>query len=317
VKTPRILVLRGGAIGDFILTLPAIGELRERWPGAHIEIIGYPHIIELAHGRGYADGVRSIEAKAMAGFFVPHGTLDESLAEYFRSFNLVVSYLFDPDRVFAENVRRCGVKQVVEGSPRPSDRHAAEHYCGPLESLAIYVKRPMPRLYPSEADRAVAAAFLAEAGDRPLVAVHPGSGSERKNWPVEKFAAVSRWMVDEMAAELVVVEGEADELTVGRWAEALGKREFFRARGLKLVELAAVLERCAVFLGNDSGISHMAAAVGTPTVALFGPASSTIWEPLGNRVRVVKFGESDTTEARRAVQELWRGEVVDSQRHLT
>jgi heptosyltransferase-2 len=317
VKTPRILVVRGGAIGDFILTLPAIGALRERWPEAHIEIIGYPHIIELAHGRGYADGVRSIEAKAMAGFFVPNGTVDESLAEYFRSFHLVVSYLFDPSRVFAANVRRCGVKQVVEGSPRPSDRHATEHYCKPLESLAIYVERPVARLHPSEADRAAVAAFLAEVGQGRLVAVHPGSGSERKNWPAEKFAAVSRWMVDEWAAELLVVQGEADEVTVRRWEEAIAPRRFLRAQGLKLVELAAVLERCALFLGNDSGISHMAAAVGTPTVAVFGPASSEIWEPRGNEVRVVSFGERDTADVRRAMEELWRGEVVDSQGHLT
>ena len=68
VKKPRILVVRGGAIGDFIMTLPAIGALRERWPEAHIEILGYPHIAELAQGRYYADAMRSIDAKAMTGF---------------------------------------------------------------------------------------------------------------------------------------------------------------------------------------------------------------------------------------------------------
>ena len=61
MKKPRILVVRGGAIGDFIMTLPAIGALRERWPEAHIEILGYPHIAELADKRHYADAVRSID----------------------------------------------------------------------------------------------------------------------------------------------------------------------------------------------------------------------------------------------------------------
>src|SRR5512135_2059255 len=95
VKHPRILVVRGGAIGDFILTLPAIGALRDRWPDAHLEILGYPHILELANGRYYADAIRSIEARALAGFFVPHNILDPGLVDYFGSFQLVVSYLFD------------------------------------------------------------------------------------------------------------------------------------------------------------------------------------------------------------------------------
>jgi heptosyltransferase-2 len=305
VKNPRILVVRGGAIGDFIMTLPALGALRERWPEAHIEILGYPHIIELAHGRYYADATRSIEAKPMAGFFVPNGILEPLLMDYFGSFDLVISYLFDPDSIFANNVRRCGVKQLIEGSPRPKELHAAEHYCKPLESLAIYVDAPRPRLHLSEPDRARAAGFLKMAGREPIVAVHPGSGNEKKNWPIEKFAAVARWVVDELAAQLLVVEGEADERVVRRMAELLESRKFTLVRGLKLIELGAVLERCALFLGNDSGITHLAVAVGTPTVAMFGSASPAIWEPRGERVHVVRFSEHDVVEVHQAIEQLW------------
>jgi heptosyltransferase-3 len=289
------------------MTLPAIGALRDRWPEAHIEILGYPHVIELAHGRYYADATRSIDAKPMAGFFVPNGILEPALMDYFGGFNLVISYLFDPDSIFANNVRRCGVKQLVEASPRPRELHAAEHYCKPLESLAIYVDAPRPRLYLSEADRAAASGFLKMAGREPIVAVHPGSGSEKKNWPIEKFAAVTRWVVDELAAQLLVVEGEADERAVQKMAELLENRRFTLARGLKLVELAAVLERCALFLGNDSGVTHLAAAVGTPTVALFGAASRAIWEPRAWRseVRVVRFSEHDVIEVHQAIERLW------------
>jgi heptosyltransferase III len=307
VKNPRILVVRGGAIGDFIMTLPAIGALRERWPDAHIEILGYPHVIELANGRHYADATRSIDAKPMAGFFVPNGILEPLLMDYFGSFNLVISYLFDPDSIFANNVRRCGVKQLVEASPRPKELHAAEHYCRPLESLAIYVDVPSPRLYLSEADRAAASGFLAKAGREPIVAVHPGSGSEKKNWSVEKFAAVTRWVVDELAAQIIVVQGEADERAVEKMTGLLENRKFKVVRGLKLVELAAVLERCAMFLGNDSGVTHLAAAVGTPTVAMFGAASPPIWEPRPWRsgVRVVRFSEHDVVEVHQAIEQLW------------
>jgi len=134
--------------------------------------------------------------------------------------------------------------------------------------------------------------------------LHPGSGSAKKNWPVEKFAALARWLVDELALPLVVVRGEADERVVGNLSAALVPRPVTLATGLKLVELAGVLERCAVFAGNDSGITHLAAAVGAPTVALFGPASVPIWEPRGDRVRVVQFGDADTLRVRQAIGEL-------------
>lgn len=291
------------------MTLPAIGALRERWPEAHIEILGYPHIIELASGRHYADATRSIEAKPLSGFFIPTAILDPNLMEYFGSFNLVISYLFDPDCVFANNVRRCGVRQFIEASPRPKELHAAAHYCKPLEALAIYVNEPRPRLFPSEEDRAAASRFLQRTGRERIVAVHPGSGSEKKNWPAEKFAALCRWLTDEprhAVSGLLVVQGEADEQAVGALQTLLESRPVTLARGLKLVELAAVLERCALFLGNDSGISHLSAAVGAPTVALFGAASLPIWEPRGGSVRVIRFGENDVAEARQAIEQLWK-----------
>jgi heptosyltransferase-3 len=307
LKTPRILVIRGGAIGDFVMTLPAIGALRERWPDAHIEILGYPHIIELARRRYYAEATRSIEARPMAGFFVPNGILDPSLMDYFASFNVIVSYIFDPDEIFATNVRRCGVKQYILASPRPVELPAAQHYCRPLESLAIYVDAPQPRLFPNEEDRDAAAQFLAQLGREPIAAVHPGSGGERKNWPVEKFGALSRWLVDELAMQLLVVQGEADERAVTGLLKLLEERPVKVARGLKLPALAAVLERCAIFVGNDSGITHVAAAVGVPTVALFGPASPAIWRPTGPAVKVVNFGDRDVAQAREAVAHVLGG----------
>jgi ADP-heptose:LPS heptosyltransferase len=92
---------------------------------------------------------------------------------------------------------------------------------------------------------------------------------------------------------------------VAKLTELLESRNFKVARGLKLVELAAVLERCALFLGNDSGVTHLAAAVGAPVVAVFGQASPAIWEPRGERVHVVRFSENDVAEVRAAIEQLW------------
>src|SRR6185436_14631512 len=102
----KILVIRGGAIGDFILTLPAIAALRQQFPEAHLEVLGYPHIAQLAMAGGLVDKVQSIDARALAGFFARNGALAEELADYFSEFNMLISYLFDPDEIFRTNVSR-------------------------------------------------------------------------------------------------------------------------------------------------------------------------------------------------------------------
>ncbi|MEY2558792.1 MAG: heptosyltransferase [Verrucomicrobiota bacterium] len=96
----RILVIRGGAIGDFVLTLPAIKLLRDRFPKSHLEILGYEHIIALAQKRYYAAAIRSIESGALARFFARNSDLPSELIDYFGGFDLIVSYLFDPDGIF-------------------------------------------------------------------------------------------------------------------------------------------------------------------------------------------------------------------------
>ena len=86
----KILVVRGGAIGDFILTLPVLAALRRHLPGTQLEVLGYPHIAQLASAGGLVDQVRSIESRPLAGFFARDGALDNSLADYFAGFALIV-----------------------------------------------------------------------------------------------------------------------------------------------------------------------------------------------------------------------------------
>src|SRR5512135_221280 len=111
----RILVIRGGAIGDFVLTLPAIAALRERFPKVHLEVLGYPHIAQLALAGGLVNAVRPIESQPLAGFFALGGTLAEDWRDYFSDFDVIVSYLYDPDRIFQDNVARCSAAQFIQG----------------------------------------------------------------------------------------------------------------------------------------------------------------------------------------------------------
>lgn len=286
---PRILVIRGGALGDFILTLPAINLLREAFPHAHLEILGYKHIVALAEERFYADATRSIEYGAMSGFFIPNSQLAPDLAEYFGSFQQIVSYLYDPDGYFESNLRRAGAKNIIRAFAKLDDsEHAARQLARPLQDLALYLEDHAPRIFPSKEDQTAAGEFLGE-DTRPLLAIHPGSGSPKKNWPVEHWATFGRVLAEKHPeARLLLIGGEADQAQMEHLSSAWCDLPVVFARELPLPTLGAILARCRLFVGHDTGISHLAAAVGTRCVLLFGPTDPCVWAPANPGVHVME-----------------------------
>jgi len=285
----RILVIRGGAIGDFILTLPALKALRDAQPQARLEILGYKHIAVLAEERFYAQAVHSIEYAPLARFFARNSGLPAELADYFASFDLIVSYLYDPDRIFETNLRRCGVQNLICGAARIVENagHATRQLARPIEELGINVVDFAARIFPSTEDREFAREFLASAPP-PIIAIHPGSGSHEKNWPVENwiglFSPGSRFAD---LKGLVVISGEADEAQTDQLEREWKNRDVRFVRNLPLPRLAAVLER-SIFIGHDSGISHLAAAAGANCILLFGPTDPDVWAPMNKNVRVLR-----------------------------
>jgi heptosyltransferase-3 len=294
----KILVIRGGAIGDFILTLPAIAALRKQFPDAHLEVLGYPHIVQLALAGRLVDRVQSIEARALAGFFARNGSLSEDLADYFSEFDLIVSYLYDPDEIFKTNVARCTRAQFIVAPHRPNEAekiHASKVYLKPLERLAIFESDPVPHL--SLESR--------PAATHPVLALHPGSGSERKNWPEEKWANLVQHLISSSPFNLLVVGGEAEGARLQRLVAALPPTRVRVAQSLPLSELARLLQGCVAFVGHDSGISHLSAAVGLPVLVLWGDTAEEIWRPPHENVVVLK-GDRDlkTISVERVIREL-------------
>ncbi|MEN3370269.1 MAG: heptosyltransferase [Verrucomicrobiota bacterium] len=282
----RLLVIRGGAIGDFVLTLPALKLLRDRFPDAQIEILGYKHIAALAEKRFYADAVRSIESAQLARFFAKDSELPADLADYFAGFDLMVSYLFDPDGIFEANLKRCRIRTFIAAPSKLDNReHAALQLARPLEALGLHLEDPAARIYPSDADRAFAKHFRFDR----VIALHPGSGSETKNWALASWQELG----DDLLArddELIVVSGEADEERVQALESAWKGKAVKFARNLPLPHLAALFENI-IFLGHDSGISHIAAAVGARCVLLFGRTDPAIWAPANENVTVLRAPE--------------------------
>lgn len=296
----RILVIRGGALGDFIVTLPTIGLLRKKWPQAKIELLGHPRHAEIALHRHYLDGVRSVNHGPLSAFFTPRAVLDPEWMDYVGSFDLVLSYFFDPDRLFLTNLQRCKPGEIVTHDPRVPEKFrepAARYFGQAVQSLGLKLgEDAASELFPSPADTGGARAFLTglKAGTR-VVAVHPGSGGERKNWPIAAWAEWGRRLSDALPdVTLLLIEGEADAERAQFLAEAWKTVPHLRARLLPLPILAALLREAVLYVGHDSGVTHLAAAASRklPVMALFGPTEPAVWAPPREGVRVLRSATS-------------------------
>ena len=286
----RVLVIRGGAIGDFVLTLPAIRLLREIFPEAAVEILGYHSIVQLAEGRYYAGVTRSIDYAPLAGFFNPRAELDDALCKYFAGFQQVISYLYDPDESFAENLLRAGVRHLIQGSPKiGAGSHAACQLARPLERLALFLKDPAARLFPSSRDERDADNILNEKGIRsPFFVVHPGSGGKHKNWPISRWEEFCLWILQDFSYyHLVCAGGEADGPALEYLAHRIQSPRLVFLDSLSLPILAAVFSKARGFVGHDTGISHVAAAAGAPCLLLYGPTDPEVWAPANHLVHVL------------------------------
>jgi ADP-heptose:LPS heptosyltransferase len=160
--------------------------------------------------------------------------------------------------------------------------HASWHFARPLGELGLEVPAEVPRLAASARDAEASAALLARlpAG---FLALHPGSGSRRKRWPCDSFERLAEALSP--GQPWLLVEGPADAEAV---APLRRDPRAVVASGWAPRPLGALLARAGAFVGNDSGVSHLAAAFGAPTLALFGPTDPRVWAPVGPRVAVVQ-----------------------------
>jgi len=278
----RILVLRGGALGDFLVTLPALRLLRSRWPAARIELVGNARAAELGVRDGCLDAAHSQHEARWGALFAP-APLPAALAGWIETFDLVLSYWPDPDGTLGARFPLRPGQTFLAGTAAPTVAPAARHFCEPLRSLGLAADDFRSRLTCSTAPE--------DRDSEPApVAIHPGSGSPAKNWPAERWQG----LVSQLEVPVILVLGEAER---ERW-NASRVRRLASARShridvadcLPLPELAAVLQRCRLFLGHDSGVSHLAAAVGTPCVLLFGPTDPSMWAPPGPDTHVIHHG---------------------------
>jgi len=295
-EVQSILVIHQGALGDFILALPMLETLRRAFPHAKSFIMGYPRILELVEDRFYAEKIFSIDQKGMATFFVREGALDLNLSQFFRTFDLIVVFGKDGEGTIVGNLKRVCQGRIlhINSFPAWDERvHLTDHLLRQLYRYGFPSSELNPKFYLKDLDRDWANDFwkskgLTPGGRSEVIILHPGSGSKKKVWPLDQFLNLTRYLQDRLSSKILIVLGPAEGSEVQGAFEKIGPNTPILAKGLSLLRLASVMEGCRFFIGNDSGISHMAAALGLPTVAIFGPTDPRVWSPRGEKVVVVR-----------------------------
>jgi len=244
-------VIRPGAIGDLIVSLPALESLKtdylEIWvAGPNVPLVRF------------ADRVRAIASTGLDLLGVTQ--TPEGLIETLRGFDSIVSWYGANRPEFRQLVASLGLPFTFHRAlPAEGEgRHATDFYleqvgapCGAIPSICC------------------------KAARENFAVIHPFSGSPRKNWPLEKFRRLARGLERTMEVRWCA----------GREDPPLRGAVFFE----DLYELACWLAKARLYVGNDSGITHLAAAVGTPVLALFGPTDPAVWAPRGPHVRVARW----------------------------
>ncbi len=284
----RILLTRLKYIGDIVLTTPLIHTLRDRFPNAYIAYLGDRNGVSLLEQNPYLDEIFSIDFSRNAAL--------QQLQLFYRlnrkHFDLVVDLFCNPRSALLSYATQAPVRvggdlpgrgklYTVRITDDGVPKSAVEFHYQSLRAVGIEPKYFAPEIFLTEDEKKESRRYLEWQGidfSKPLVALHPGGTWPAKLWPAERFADLADNLIAKKHAQIVLTKGARDGEATGKVESAVVGR-VLSLPVLPLRQLAAILSLCTAYVANDSGPMHIAAAVGTPTIGLFGPGEENIWFP--------------------------------------
>jgi glycosyl transferase family 9 (putative heptosyltransferase) len=283
----RILVIRPGAIGDALLAFPVLKALREQYAGMPITLVSNAQVLPLALAFGVAEQTFDFQDIYWSELFSTAGLRTSSMLALLKQTDLAICWMRDPDSIVERNLNMSGVKHVLIAPGRPSDGariHIVDYLASTVGLPAVGARYIAPLFLPTPDP------ISNETTGRP-VAIHPGSGAVRKCWPASCFAAVIE-RLRQQNRSVLLLSGPADTGRVHHLLQYLpslpGPEMLTLLANAPLLEVARQLQSCRCYLGNDSGITHLAAMLGVHTIAIFGPTDPAIWRPVGPSVTVLQ-----------------------------
>jgi ADP-heptose:LPS heptosyltransferase len=270
----RLLIIHQGALGDFILTFPAIIRLQKYFDA--IDVLCQSGIGRLTKTLGIVDNCYPLEAAHVSSLFADQ--VDSKIKTFLKPYTNIILFTFSEK--LKQTIHHITSVPLCCISPKPPDNmqvHLTEFVMENLENCRL-IKRtdavvddiPLPKRasQPKHQDR---------------ILLHPGAGSHRKRWPITHFLEVEAMLKsDGLKPEFIL--GPAEEDLV----DGLQQPDWTVHTLTDLLDLSGLLESAGGYIGNDSGPSHLAAFIGLPVVVIFGPADPERWAPMGRNAEIVK-----------------------------
>ena len=286
----KVLVIHPGALGDVLLARPALQALHRRFSKHEIAFLGGRAVGTLLHECGEVSQVFPIELAHLSELFAGVECLSPPFLDWLKHVDTVVGWLADTDGAAAATLQTVGVQSIqfrpALSASSPSE-HQTDRYCEAfgLEVLDPMVYRPLtvPLVLRGQAKRILETLNVQKG--KPLVVIHAGSGSARKCIDSWRLAQVVDW-VSRSGATPLLLEGPADHDSVAAVLSEL-KHAVPVVRGESVSLVAGVLSHAALYIGQDSGVTLLAAGLAIPTVACFGPTDPHRWAPRGPHVTVL------------------------------
>ncbi len=305
-EPPRhLLLVRTDHLGDMLLTLPVVRAVKAVYPHCRVSVLASAANAAAAQHHPEVEHVeidpREAKHSGLGGV--------RSLARQIRRLDCDVAVVAHPTPRLAAALWlaripiRVGTgyraysllfnRRVYEHRSRPPVQHEAVYNLRLLRPLGIVQEEPSSvpwRVDPQESAAVEALLHRCGVARADLFAIHPGNAGSALNWPPDTYAALGKRLLAP-ATRIVVTGGQGERPLTAAVARAIGDGAVDLGGLLTLPQLAALLRRCTLYLGSSTGPTHLAAAVGTPVVALFSPLCSNApqrWRPIGERVRVLQ-----------------------------
>jgi heptosyltransferase III len=299
--------VRAGALGDLLLLRRTIAGLKSAGHGVSLMAPTTPARALLGPGLSAVDEVLDWDDPALLPLFTGDLSPEPGVAARLEAFSACIAYT--NQMRFISRIEPL-IPKLIAHAPAPAAVHAAEWLARPARALGAEPPKLPPDMEVTASEEAEAALLLDRLPPR-FLAIHPGSGGPAKNWPVARFSELAN---DLGPHPWLLVGGPADAAAVAGFGEAAS---FVRASHLPLRTLGALLGRAGLFVGNDSGVTHLAAAWGAPTLALFGPTEPATWSPVGRLVAVARSASASMDDlSLTAVKGAARGLLGAEQRTL-
>lgn len=283
-----VLIIHPGGLGDVLLSLPAIAALRRQYPQHSIGLLAASAVGKLLRLCGVVDRIFTTESGDLASCLGGVEQVSGPLRRLMESCDCVVAWFNDRDGSLQATCQALGVRRIVIEKPvSPMGAHQSAGFLHALGEQAGDLASEACLTIPEDLARSGAEALRASGmrADRSAVLCHPGSGSAHKCMQPGTMAAVIR-MLRERGLSPALIGGPADDQAVEQVVQC-GLRDIPVIQGLPLTTVAGILVHTKLFVGHDSGLTHLSAAILVPTVAVFGPTDPHQWAPRGPHVVVV------------------------------